>query len=151
MGTVHKIKPAAKAVFYHLPRKNIHSQSQSKPKSVSWSGACIAMPHTNASPNAFAKQKPGNTFPLTQRLMERFKYYLYLLYLQVLQLEIRYSEHAEEQMVARGISRKEVEEGIAKGSKELQKPDKMLSYCSYFCVVYKKIGETIFVITVKPR
>jgi len=54
-------------------------------------------------------------------------------------------------MVARGIGEKEVEEGINKGSKELQKPDKILSYFRYFCVVYKKNGDDYFIITVKPR
>ena len=63
----------------------------------------------------------------------------------------KYSRHAREQMVARGISEKEVEEGIKSGSKELQKPDKILSYYRYFCVVYKKIGKEVYVITVKPR
>ena len=54
-------------------------------------------------------------------------------------------------MIARGISEKEVEEGIKRGSKELQRPNKILSYYKYFCVVYKKIGEDFYVITVKPR
>ena len=53
-------------------------------------------------------------------------------------------------MTARGISEKEIEEGIKSGSKELQKPNKILSYFRYFCVVYKKIGKDIYVITVKP-
>ena len=76
---------------------------------------------------------------------------MYILYLQVLHLVIKYSKHAREQMVARGVSEKEVEEGIKRGSKELQKPNKILSYYKYFCVVYKKIGNNIYVITVKPR
>lgn len=54
-------------------------------------------------------------------------------------------------MIARGVTEKEVDEGIKRGSKELQKPDKILSYYRYFCVVYKKIKEDVFVITVKPR
>tara|TARA_Y100000294_G_scaffold136039_2_gene128855 strand:- start:3366 stop:3530 length:165 start_codon:yes stop_codon:yes gene_type:complete len=54
-------------------------------------------------------------------------------------------------MVARGISEKEIEEGIQRGSKELQKPNKILSYYRYFCVVYKKIKEVYYIITVKPR
>jgi len=54
-------------------------------------------------------------------------------------------------MIARGISKKEVEEGIQRGSKELQKPSKILSYYRHFCVVYKKIKGTCYVITVKPR
>ena len=54
-------------------------------------------------------------------------------------------------MVVRGVSEKEVEEAIKRGSKELQKPNKILSYYKYFCVVYKKIGSDLYVITVKPR
>jgi len=69
----------------------------------------------------------------------------------VLYLSIRYSKHAREQMVARGISEKEVEEGIRRGSKQIQRPDKILSYYRYFCIVYRKIGQNYFVITVKPR
>ena len=54
-------------------------------------------------------------------------------------------------MVLRGITEKEVEEGIKKGSKELQKPNKILSHYKYFCVVYRKIKDSIYVITIKPR
>ena len=76
---------------------------------------------------------------------------MYIQYLQVLFLIIKYSRHAREQMVARGITENEVEEGVQRGSKELQKPDKLLSYYKYFCVVYKKFDDVCFVITVKPR
>ena len=72
-------------------------------------------------------------------------------YLQVPHLTIKYSKHAREQMIARGISEKEVEEGMIRGSKELQKPHKILSDYRYFCVAYKQIRDDIFVITVKPR
>jgi len=54
-------------------------------------------------------------------------------------------------MIARGITENEVQEGIQRGSKELQKPDKILSHYQYFCVVYKKINDICFIITVKPR
>ena len=54
-------------------------------------------------------------------------------------------------MVERGISEYEVEEGIRKGAKRLQHPDKILSEYRYYTVVYKKIEDVIFVITVKPR
>ena len=54
-------------------------------------------------------------------------------------------------MIARGISEKEVGEGLKRGSKELQKPNKILSYYKYFCVMYKKIGNNLYVTTVKPR
>jgi hypothetical protein len=69
----------------------------------------------------------------------------------VLLLIVKYSKHAREQMIARGITEKEVEEGIRRGSKQLQKPNKILSYYRYFCVVYKKIEDVNYVITVKPR
>lgn len=69
----------------------------------------------------------------------------------MLHLAIKYSKHAREQMVARGISEKEIGEAIKRGSKELQKPNKILSYYKYFCVVYKKIENDLYVITVKPR
>ena len=66
-------------------------------------------------------------------------------------MKIKYSKHARERMFLRGITIKDVEECIQKGSKELQKPDKILSYYKYFCVVYKKLEDKYHVITVKPR
>ena len=54
-------------------------------------------------------------------------------------------------MISRGILEKEIEEAIKRGSKELQKPNKILSYYRYFCIVYKKFGEIYYIITVKPR
>jgi len=54
-------------------------------------------------------------------------------------------------MVARGISEREVEEGIRKGSKQSQHPNKILSIYRYFVVVYRKIDDACFVITIKPR
>ncbi len=54
-------------------------------------------------------------------------------------------------MIARGVTEKEAEEGIQRGSKELQKPNKILSHYKYFCVVYKKIKDVHYVVTVKPR
>ena len=66
-------------------------------------------------------------------------------------LIVKYSKHAREQMIARGVTEKEAEEGIQRGSKELQKPNKILSHYKYFCVVYKKIKDVHYVVTVKPR
>jgi len=54
-------------------------------------------------------------------------------------------------MIERGICVNEVEEAIIKGTKEIQKPDKILYHFRYFIVVAKKIGENVFIITVKPR
>jgi len=64
---------------------------------------------------------------------------------------IKYSDHAQEQMVARGISREQVEEAIKRGSIALQKPNKMLFAYKYYVVVAKKYNDTHYVITVKPR
>jgi len=66
-------------------------------------------------------------------------------------LTIYFSKHAREQMIARGISTEDAINAIKSGSKAIQNPDKILSYYRYFCVVYKKFGNDIFVITVKPR
>ncbi len=66
-------------------------------------------------------------------------------------LQIKYSKHAREQMVERRISETEVEEGIRRGAKRFQPPNKILSEYRYYVVVYKKIDDTYFVITVKPR
>jgi len=53
-------------------------------------------------------------------------------------------------MIGRGISGGEVKEAIIKGAKRIQNGKIILSY-SYFEVVYKKIKDEIYVITVKPR
>jgi hypothetical protein len=66
-------------------------------------------------------------------------------------LSIKYSRHAREQMIARGISEKDVLDAISRGSKSLQSPNKILAHYQYFCVVYKKIKNDHYVITVKPR
>ncbi len=54
-------------------------------------------------------------------------------------------------MALRGITTKEIEDAVKTGSKQIQKPDKILSNYRYFCVVFRKIGENIYIITVKPR
>ena len=54
-------------------------------------------------------------------------------------------------MIARGISEKEVDECVRCGSKYTQEPDKIVSEHQYFAVVYKKRGDDVVIITVKPR
>ncbi len=66
-------------------------------------------------------------------------------------MPILYSKHARERMVLRGISESEIEDAVKRGSKELQKPDIILSNYTYFCVVYRKTGDKIYIITIKPR
>jgi len=69
----------------------------------------------------------------------------------VLHLDIFYSRHARERMVERGISTLEVEAAIKLGAKSIQEPNKIITNYRYFCVVYKKVKDNIFIITVKPR
>lgn len=76
---------------------------------------------------------------------------MYLQYLRVIVLAIKYGSHAREQMVARGITEQEVQGALKSGSKHLQYPDKIVSEYKYFAVVYKKVQDDIFIITVKPR
>ena len=64
---------------------------------------------------------------------------------------IKFSKHAREMMVARGVSVKEVKDAIKKGSKSFQNPDKIVASYRHYSVVYKKIKDTHFIITVKPR
>lgn len=64
---------------------------------------------------------------------------------------IKLSKHAEEKMIERGISLKEVETAISAGSKFTQQPNKIVSEYGYFSVVYKKLGDTCYIITVQPR
>ena len=66
-------------------------------------------------------------------------------------LRIVLSIHAEEQMIERGISQTEVEKAIRVGSKFIQQPNKIVSEYTYFSVVYKKVGDAYYIITVQPR
>ncbi len=54
-------------------------------------------------------------------------------------------------MIDRGVSEEEVVEAIKCGSKHFQEPNKIVSEHKYFAVVYKKFGQELFIITVKPR
>ena len=53
-------------------------------------------------------------------------------------------------MVERGISEAEVRNAVMKGTKRLQ-DDRIVALYRYFEVVYRRDGEKVFVITVKPR
>ena len=63
---------------------------------------------------------------------------------------VRYSKHAVQRMVLRGISRVEVEDAIRLGTKTRQQGRIVAAY-RYFEVVYVVRGTRVFVITVKPR
>jgi len=66
-------------------------------------------------------------------------------------MQLIFSKHAEDKMVERGINQAEVKKAIVAGSKYFQEPDKIVAEYSYFSVVYKKIADTYFIITVQPR
>lgn len=66
-------------------------------------------------------------------------------------MDIRYSRHARERMVERGISDADIAEAILKGTKGLQNGSKILAAYRYYIVVYKKFGQTYYVITVTLR
>jgi hypothetical protein len=65
-------------------------------------------------------------------------------------LNIKYSKHARERMVERGISENEVSRAIQKGKKRIQNNKIIVAY-TYFEVVYKKIGDEYYIITVLLR
>jgi len=63
-------------------------------------------------------------------------------------MKIKYSRQSREQMVERGISENEVREGIERGAKSFQNPNKIVSDYRYYRIVYKKIKDMYFIITV---
>jgi len=65
-------------------------------------------------------------------------------------LNVKYSKHARERMVERGISKNEISKAIQKGKKRTQNGKIIASY-TYFEVVYKKIGDKYYIITVQLR
>lgn len=65
-------------------------------------------------------------------------------------MELLLSQNAKEQMIDRGFSKKEVEECISKGTKNIQN-GKIISTYRDYKVVYKKIKEKYFIITIMYR
>ena len=63
---------------------------------------------------------------------------------------VLYGRHARQRMIHRGISGREVDEAIRKGTKRTQ-DGKIVSSYMYFEVVYVVRGEAIRVITVHFR
>ncbi len=64
---------------------------------------------------------------------------------------VRYSSHARQRMLDRGISASEVEQALRLGSRQFQYPDKVVASHGYVSVVYKMQEGCLFVITVKMR
>ena len=46
---------------------------------------------------------------------------------------------------------KEIENAVRMGTKFIQKPNKIVAEYTYFSVVYKKIDDICYIITVQPR
>lgn len=65
-------------------------------------------------------------------------------------LKIKYSRHARLRMIERGISENEVEQAIVRGNKRI-KENAIISAYLYFEVVYRKVTDAIYVITVQLR
>lgn len=63
---------------------------------------------------------------------------------------IPFSRHARQRMILHGISARDADGAIKKGTKRTQDGRIVASYL-YFEVVYVARGEDIWVITVKPR
>lgn len=68
----------------------------------------------------------------------------------MLLLKIKLTKHAEDQMINRGFSENELEEGIKRGEKTRQ-DGKIISAYKYYKIVYKKVGETYYIITIMYR
>ncbi len=64
--------------------------------------------------------------------------------------DIKFSRHARLRMVERGISAREVSDAINKGSKRKQE-DKIVAVHKHLEVVFKKINDDCYVITVMLR
>ena len=65
-------------------------------------------------------------------------------------MELLLSQHAKEQMIDRGFSKKEVEECLINGAKTIQNGKIISTYMDYR-VVYKMINKTYFIITIMYR
>ena len=65
-------------------------------------------------------------------------------------LNVKYSKHARERMVERGISKNEISKAIQIGKKRTQN-GKIIAVYTYFEVVYKKIRDKYYIITVQLR
>ena len=63
---------------------------------------------------------------------------------------IKLTKHAEKQMIDRGFSENELEEGIIRGEKTRQE-DTIISTYKYYKIVYKKVNEIYYVITIMYR
>jgi len=66
-------------------------------------------------------------------------------------MTVLFSEHALEQCRERGVSISEVKEAVQKGAKHLQHDNNIVSIYRHMKVIFKKVEETYFIITVMIR
>ena len=65
-------------------------------------------------------------------------------------MDLLFSKHALEQMRERGVSVNEIKETITNGAK-FQQEDKIVSDYRHIRIIFKKIENTCFIITVMIR
>ena len=63
---------------------------------------------------------------------------------------LKYSKFARQRMIEHGISEYEILKAISRGKKRIHK-NKIIATYTYFEVVYKKIGNDYYIITVQLR
>lgn len=64
-------------------------------------------------------------------------------------MRLHFSRHARVRMVERGVSASEVRDAVRRGVKRRQ-GDRVVAAYRHFEVVFRKQGDRVFVITVKP-
>ena len=70
---------------------------------------------------------------------------------RVKSMEIWLTKHAKQQARERGISIEEIKKVIQRGAKHIQEENKIVSDYAHLRVVYKKVQEKHFIITVMIR
>ena len=69
----------------------------------------------------------------------------------VFDVKLKLSAHARQRMALRCITKEQIRAAIQKGSKHIQKPDKIVAEYRYVSVVYIVHQDCIYVITVQIR
>jgi len=66
----------------------------------------------------------------------------------LLEIKIRYSKHAEQRKIEKGISDNEVKLAIQRGTKTQEEGNKVLAALFDLKIVYVKIGDVYYIITI---
>ena len=71
--------------------------------------------------------------------------------MKVITLELLFSKHALDQACERGVSINEIKETIQKGAKFVQGENKIVADYRHIRVIFKKINDKLFIISVMIR